>query len=350
MKEDFAEWEYILNEGDDGETYGSASSAGPEREDVELLDAYSRAVTGVYDLVGPTVVSIRVQFNELTDRYRPQPTEEPPGGAGSGVIVTPDGFILTNDHVVNGAKAVQATLIDGRTLQADVVGRDPATDLALIKVYSATLPAATLGDSDLVRPGQLVIALGNPLGFQNTVSAGIVSALGRSLRGESGRLIEGIIQSDVAMNPGNSGGPLVDSSGRVVGINTAIIRAAQGISFSVPINTARFVLSELMAHRKVRRAKLGVEARSRPIPRRFQRALDHDASTIVEVLRVETGGPAERAGVSSGDLIFAVDSVHVANMDDLHRILGSQKPGSEFELHIWRRTGVRQVSIIAGEA
>lgn len=266
------------------------------------------------------------------------------------MIVTPDGFILTNDHVVNGARRVDVVLIDGRELRAEVIGRDPATDLALTKVNADKLPAAELGDSDRLRPGQLVIALGNPLGFQNTVSAGIVSAIGRSLRAESGWLIEGVIQSDVAMNPGNSGGPLVDSSGRVVGINIAIIRAAQGISFSIPANTARFVLTELVTHGRVRRAKLGIEARVRPIPRRFQRYLGHEAPTLVEVLGLERGGPAERAGIVPGDLIFSVGETHVASMDDLHRILSAAGPGTELNLHLWRREGIRQVSIRATEA
>ena len=349
MNNGYVEWNTILNE-DDSASHQSVPVVEPNQEDVELLDAYSRAVTSVYERVGPTVVSIGVQFARQARGQRRTAPDAPPTGAGSGVIVTPDGFILTNDHVVDGATDVQATLIDGRTLRADIVGRDPATDLALIKVYADTLPSADLGDSDRLRPGQLVIALGNPLGFQNTVSAGIVSALGRSLRGESGRLIEGIIQSDVAMNPGNSGGPLVDSSGRIVGINTAIIRAAQGISFSVPVNTARFVLSELMAHRKVRRAKLGIEAQSRPIPRRFQRAIGHDAATVVEVLRLEPAGPAERAGVEPGDLIFAVDDTRVANMDELHHILANGKPGGTFQLGIWRRSGIQRLAIVAGEA
>lgn len=327
-----------------------ADGAASEVDDTQLLDGYSRAVTGVYDEVGPTVVSIRVTLAASPRRSRLPYAEDPATGAGSGVIVTPDGFILTNEHVVHAARRIDVALIDGRELRADLIGSDPSTDLALLKVSADKLPAAELGDSARLRPGQLVIALGNPFGFQNTVSAGIVSALGRSLRGESGRLIDGVIQSDVAMNPGNSGGPLVDSSGRVVGINIAIIRAAQGISFSIPANTARFVLTELMSHGKVRRGKLGIEARVRPIPRRFQRYLGHEAPTLVEVLGLERGGPAERAGIVPGDFVFAVGETHIATMDDLHRILSGAVPGTELDLHIWRREGIRQVSIRAGEA
>ena len=342
MNPDSIDLQHILSTDDQ-----SGSSDFNPGDDAEILDAYSRAVTRVFDLVGPTVVSIQVEFSGAPQGYAPGQEQS---GAGSGVIVTPDGFILTNNHVVDRAKLVRATLIDGRSLPADVIGSDPATDLALLKVNSETLPAAELGDSDKLHPGQLVIALGNPFGFQNTISSGIVSALGRNLRSESGRLIDGIIQSDVAMNPGNSGGPLVDSAGRVVGINTAIVRAAQGIGFSVPVNTARFVLSELMAHQKVRRAKLGVEARVRAIPRRFQRALDHNAPTVVEVMALEPGGPAARAGIERSDLIVALDSVHVANMDDLHRVLAGREPGSTVALRIWRRGQVKDLSIVSGEA
>ncbi len=318
-------------------------------DDTELLDAYSRAVTTVVDRVGPSVVSIGVKRPDRAPDAAYHGGDES-AAAGSGVIVTPDGFILTNDHVVNGFPDIRATFTDGRSAAAEVIGRDPATDLALLKVHNEVLPAAVLGDSDRLRPGQLVIALGNPFGFQNTVSAGIVSALGRSLRSESGRLIEGIVQSDVAMNPGNSGGPLLDSAGRVVGINTAIIRSGQGISFSVPVNTARFVISELVRHQKVRRAKLGIAAKVRPVPRRFQRAIGHDAPTVVEIVDLERGGPAARAGLQSGDFIIAVDDIHVSNMDDIHRELSVHEPGAEVRISSWRRGGERTVIVVAGEA
>ncbi len=331
-------------------------------QDVELLDAYSRAVTGVVESVGPTVVSIRVRTPAAERRGRdPREWRRPYGapngngdgpqmqeGAGSGVIITPDGFILTNDHVVAGAREILVILVDDRSYTADLVGRDPATDLALIRVAGEKLPAAELGSSNGLRPGQLVIALGNPLGFSNTVSAGVVSAIGRSMRSPSGRLIEHVIQSDVALNPGNSGGPLLDSRGFVVGINTAIVQMAQGISFSIPVDTARFVITELISHGRVRRAHLGIEARIHPIGRRFQRVLGHPASSVVEVLRLQKGGPARRAGLVSGDLIHSVDGEPVSSMDDLHRYLSAREPGATVSLGVVRGTERKRLSIVSG--
>jgi len=295
--------QYILNDSITEGNEGSGRSAAAPR-DIELLDAYSRAVTSVVDLVGPTVVSIRVRVPAVNKGAGRLPREwrRPYGapedgsgelqeGAGSGVIIAPDGYILTNDHVVADAREILVTLVDDRMFNAELVGRDPATDLALIHVSGEVLPAATLGDSTALRAGQLVIALGNPLGFSNTVSAGVVSALGRSMRSPSGRLIEQVIQSDVALNPGNSGGPLVDSRGLVVGINSAIIKPAQGISLAIPVNTAKFVIGEILGHGKVRRPHLGIEARVRPISRRSQRVLGHPSSTVIEVLRLQKDGP-----------------------------------------------------------
>ena len=235
--------------------YQAGSSA---TSDAELLDAYSLAVVHVVEEVGPTVVSIGVRANR-----------GPFGGegAGSGVIFAPDGFILTNNHVVDGAEKISVSLTDGRSFSADVIGTDPDTDLAVVRVPGSGLPAASFGDSGRLRTGQLVIAIGNPLGFQNTVSTGVISALGRSLRSPQGRLIEHVIQTDVSLNPGNSGGPLVDSRGEVIGINTAMISNAQGLSFAVPINTARYVVSELVSKGRVSRAYLGLLAQVRPIDR-----------------------------------------------------------------------------------
>ncbi|HUX51067.1 MAG TPA: trypsin-like peptidase domain-containing protein, partial [Spirochaetia bacterium] len=227
--------------------------------------------------------------------------------------------------------------------------RDPATDLALIHVSGEVLPAATLGDSTALRAGQLVIALGNPLGFSNTVSAGVVSALGRSMRSPSGRLIEQVIQSDVALNPGNSGGPLVDSRGLVVGINSAIIKPAQGISLAIPVNTAKFVIGEILGHGKVRRPHLGIEARVRPISRRSQRVLGHPSSTVIEVLRLQKDGPARRSGLISGDLIHAVNGEPVSSMDDLHRYLGTRTPGTTFTLGVVRGARQLQIPIVSAE-
>ena len=246
----------------------------------------------------------------------------PPAGAGSGVLFTPDGYLLTNAHVVRGAKRVGVSLTDGSTLEASVVGADEPTDLAVLAVDGSRLPYAELGSSGALRVGQLVVAIGNPLGFSSTVSAGVVSALGRTMRATSGRLMEGIIQSDVALNPGNSGGPLVDSRGRVVGINTAMILGAQGLSFSVPIDTAQWVLGQLMTTGHVRRGYLGIAGQNLPLARGTARRLGLAQDAGVEVMRVERGGPAAEAGVAAGDVIVAADGEPTRSVDDLHRLLG----------------------------
>lgn len=310
--------------------------------DEELLDAYSRAVVNVVDKVGPAVVSIRVKKQARSRR-------ETGEGAGSGVIITPDGFVLTNNHVVEGADAVEVNLTDGSTFPARLVGTDPATDLAVVRVGGNGLPAAQLGDSGNLRVGQLVIAIGNPLGFQSTVSTGVISALGRSLRSQSGRLIENIIQTDVALNPGNSGGPLLDSHGRVIGINTAMIYMAQGISFAIPINTAKWVVGELVTRGKVRRAYLGLGAQTRPIGRRTQRFFELNTKSAVEVISLEENGPARRAGLQEGDLIVALNGEPVATVDDVHRRLAGQAAGSQVNLTVLRHTERLDVKVETGE-
>src|SRR5689334_24204984 len=258
-------------------------------DDQALLDAYSRAVIDVVDRVGPTVVRLDVKAGD-GPRHR--------DGTGSGVIVAPDGLVLTNSHVVGGATRVNVTTVDGRSLSARVVGDDPDTDLALVRVDNPdTLPAASLGDSKRLKRGQLVIAIGNPLGFESTVTTGVVSALGRSLRSRNGRLIDDVIQTDAALNPGNSGGPLVSSHGEVVGINTAVIMGAQGICFAVAANTASFVLGELVRHGRVRRAFIGIAAQQTAIPRSLRHAAGVDRKSAVMIATVEPGSPAERAGL-----------------------------------------------------
>ena len=327
---------------------GAASDAQPADE--ELLDAYSRAVVGVVDKVGPAVVSVSVTRRDPSgSSRRPRPPREP-DGAGSGVIITPDGFLLTNNHVVENAGRLEINLTDGRTLPAEVVGTDPATDLALVRAGAAGLPAAELGDSGALRVGQLAIAIGNPLGFQSTVSTGVISALGRALRSQSGRLIENIIQTDVPLNPGNSGGPLVDSRGRVIGINTAIIAMAQGISFAIPVDTARWVVSELITRGKVRRAYLGLSGQVRPVGRRVQRYFELPQATVVEVLAVEANGPAQRAGLREGDRIVALDGQAVANVDDIHRLLTNQTTAAPLKLSVLREQERLELSVIPGEA
>jgi S1-C subfamily serine protease len=307
----------------------------------EPLDAYSAAVVGAVDEVGPAVVSVYVGGADEAERAR--------GGAGSGVVVTPDGYLLTNEHVVQKVSQARVTFVDGRSVPASVAGRDPATDLALLRAQAAALPYAQLAPEQRLRAGQLVVALGNPFGFESTVSAGVVSALGRSLRSRQGRLIEGVVQHSAALNPGNSGGPLVDARGRVAGINTAIIAMAQGIGFAIPAATAQWVLSEILTQGRVRRAWLGVAARDRPLDVRLVRALELASPRAVEILSRESAGPAAQADLQPGDLIVAVNDEPVDGIDTLHRLLGRVPPGSELRLQIVRRTQRLTVALTARE-
>ena len=305
--------------------------------DEDLMDAFSRAVTGVVDAVGPAVVSLEVR---------------PPGkrllarrGAGSGVVVTPDGYLLTNSHVVNGAGKVADVRVRttaGEVLTGHVVGDDPATDVAVVKVDPARLPGGgvpafvPIDAAAKARPGQLVVAIGNPLGFESTVSTGVVSALGRTLRGRDGRLIDGVVQHTAPLNPGNSGGPLLDGRGRLVGINTAIIAMSQGLGFAIGAETAAWVLGQILATGRVRRAWLGVGGARRPLDRRLAR--HHDlGDTAVEVMSVEPRSPASRAGLVDGDLLVGFDGHPVTSVDDLHRRLRDHPPGSPAELAVIRR-------------
>jgi S1-C subfamily serine protease len=295
-------------------------------DDRPLLDAYSEAVIGVVDRVGPAVVRVGVE---------PDPSAKRRGGAGSGVIVSPDGLVLTNSHVVQGARGVRLAVSDGSELDATLLGDDPHTDLAVLRVtQGVTLPAAPLGHSKALRRGQLVVAIGNPLGFESTVTAGVVSALGRSLRAATGRLIDDVIQTDAALNPGNSGGPLVSSRGDVIGINTAVIAGAQGICFAVSSNTASHVLTEILRHGRVRRAFIGIGAQTLPLPRRMARSLGIDSGLAAIVTTVEAQGPAAQAGIRERDIIVALDGAPVGGADDLIRLLGGERIGRSIELSI----------------
>jgi S1-C subfamily serine protease len=308
---------------------GSLPVAPHADPDDEALDAYSRSVVSVVEQVGPAVVNITTGRHS-TERGLDQI------GAGSGVIITPDGYILTNSHVVHQARQLQVTLTEGSTLPADLVGSDPPTDLAVIRARSSLVPHAELGDSARLKVGQLIIAIGNPLGFQSSVSAGVVSALGRSLRSMEGRLIENIIQHTAPLNPGNSGGPLTDSRGRVVGVNTAIIAMAQGIGFAIPANTARWVVSQLLCYGRVRRGFLGIAGRQRPLHRRMVRFYHLDRDFAVEVAKVDPQGPARQAGLKEGDLIVSIEDQAVATVDDLHRFLSDNPFGRPVTLTVIR--------------
>jgi S1-C subfamily serine protease len=312
--------------------------------DVELLDAYSRAVTTVVDAVGPAVVSISIGREGSSGKG------VEPIGSGSGVLLTPDGYVLTNHHVVRDADRIQLTLMDGAHLGAVPVGFDPPNDLALVRANGSGLPYALLGDSSSLRVGQLVIAIGNPFGFQSTVSTGVVSATGRAMRGMDGRLIENMIQHTAPLNPGNSGGPLVDSRGRVVGVNTAIIAVAQGIGFAVPSNMARHVVSQLLTSGRVRRGYLGIAGRRRPLPRRVVRFFNLPRESGVEVVSLSSGGPAEAGGVLPGDVVVAMNGLPVQSVDDLHRLLSEVDIGSLIRLELLRGTERLTVEMEAGEA
>jgi S1-C subfamily serine protease len=299
--------------------------------DQHLFDAYSQAVVAAVDLVGPSVVNVDA------------------GGTGSGFLFAPDGLILTNSHVVRRAARIGVTLPDGRDLVADLVGDDPHTDLAVLRVSAPDLIAAPFGDSSTLRPGQLVIAIGNPFGFQHTVTAGVVSALGRSLRARTVRLMENLIQTDAALNPGNSGGPLVTSRGLVVGVNTAVILGGQGIAFAVPINTARYVVSSLLRDGRVRRSHLGVAGQDTPIPRRLVRLHRLTNDRGVTITAVSEGTAAAEAALRPGDLIVEFAGEPVRSVDDLHRLLTEERIGELLPLKILRRGEPRRLLVTPRE-
>jgi S1-C subfamily serine protease len=315
--------------------------------DDSLLDAYSRAVTGAVGRVSPSVVNIEV--HSASGRTRSGEPQERRGG-GSGFVFTPDGLILTNSHVVHDARRIEVTLADGRRMPASAIGDDPASDLAVVRVDEPGLTAAALGDSQQLRVGQVVVAIGNPYGFQSTVTAGVVSALGRSLRSYSGRLIDDVIQTDAALNPGNSGGPLVDSAGRVVGVNTATILPAQGICFAIGINTAKFVASRLLRDGRIRRSYIGVSAQTVPVHRRVVRFYDLAKESGALVLSIEENSPAKRAGLRDGDVIVALEGKPIAGVDDLHRLLTDVRAGASCSITALRHTEKLELKIVPEEA
>jgi len=320
--------------------------------DSAFLDAYSNAVTNAVERISPSVAHIEV--HQTAGRTRAGEPRERQGG-GSGFVFTPDGLVLTNSHVVHEAARIVVTLADGRRMPATVIGEDPANDLAVIRLERPQgdeigLSAAVLGDSQKLRVGQIAIAIGAPYGFQSTVTAGVVSALGRSLRSYSGRLIDDVLQTDAALNPGNSGGPLVDSSGRVIGVNTATILPAQGICFAIGINTAKFIASRLLRDGRIRRSYVGISGQTVPVHRRVVRFYDLSKETGALVQHVEENSPAKRAGLRDGDIIIALEGRPVAGVDDLHRLLTEVRVGVSCSLTVLRFTEKLAMKVVPEEA
>ncbi len=325
----------------------SSSSSAPdgsraaEPSEVEALDAYSRAITRVVEAVGPSVVKLEVEHAGGRGSQN---------GQGSGFVFTDDGLILTNSHVVHRATHIHVGLQDGRRLAADLVGDDPDTDLAVVRISASELIAAEFGDSSKLRQGQLVVAIGNPLGFQTTVTAGIVSAVGRTLRSTTGRLMDAIIQTDAALNPGNSGGPLVDAQGLVIGVNTAVILPAQGLCFAIPANTARWVASMLIRDGRVRRAFLGIGGQHVVLQRRLVREHELQSEQALMVVHVENGSPAHAAGIVEGDIVVSFAGQAVTGVDDLHRLLTEQTIGVAAMLTVLRHGQRKDVAITPKES
>jgi len=331
---------------DNGLSEGATIAPTPGTDDLALLDAYSQAVIGAVERVAPAVVKIDVR-QRLVGGRRTQPMEV--GGSGSGFIFTPDGLILTNSHVVHGARSIEVTLADARRVRADLVGEDPDTDVAVVRIAASDLVAAPLGDSSTLRPGQLVIAIGNPLGFQATVTAGVVSALGRSLRNRSGRLMDNVIQTDAALNPGNSGGPLVTSRGEVVGVNTAVIMPAQGIAFAVAINTANFVAGRLIRDGSIRRGYLGVAGQTVALHPRLIRAYALPSTSGVLIVSVERDSPAYTTGLRERDIIVSLAGQPVSGVDDLQRVLADRPTGLPMPVVVIRGAERREFPIVPSE-
>jgi S1-C subfamily serine protease len=307
-------------------------------DDRDWLDAYSRAVTSAVERVSPAVVKIDARGRNQT------------GGSGSGFVFTPDGLVITNSHVIAGARSLTVTQPDGGTSRGDLVGDDPDTDLAVLRIDGGSLPVASLGDSGIVRPGQIAIAIGNPYGFDCSVTAGVISALGRSLRARSGRLMDDIIQTDASLNPGNSGGPLVTSRGEVIGVNTAMILPAQGLSFAIASNTVRFVVSRLIRDGRIRRSYLGIGGQKAPVSRRLARHHGLAITSGLLVGTVEPGSPAERAGLEQNDIIVAFRESPVSGVDDLHRALTEDLIGVPSVVTVFRGIEKRQMTITPGES
>ncbi len=333
-----------------GDARTARDHLGHPQADDDLMDAYSRAVITAAERVSPSVVYIEVHqpIKSRRENARRMPRES--RGSGSGFIFTPDGFILTNSHVVHGANRIEVTTSDGHKHQADLIGDDPDTDLAVIRINAPNLVPAQLGEAQKIRVGQLVVAIGNPYGFQYSVTAGVVSALGRSLRAQSGRLMDDVIQTDAALNPGNSGGPLVNSRGEVVGVNTAMILPAQGICFATSIDTAKFVASRLIRDGRVSRSYIGLAGQNVPLPRRIVRYYNLAVETGILVVSFEAESPARRGGIREGDIIIGVDNQPIAGIDDLHKLLSEDRIGHKSTLLVIRNTERLSVEVTPVES
>ncbi len=333
----------------EGSVAGSPAPDPAVRSDAPLFDAYSEAVVRAAERVSPAVVNLEVRHRP-GPRGRRQAFRGDGRGNGSGFLFTPDGFLLTNSHVVHRAAEIEVTLADGRKYPAERVGDDPDTDLAVVRIRADNLTAAPLGDSQALRPGQLVVAIGNPYGFQFTVTAGVVSALGRSLRARSGRLIDNVIQTDAALNPGNSGGPLVNSRGEVVGVNTAMILPAQGLCFALAVNTAKFVAGRLMSDGFIRRGRLGIAGQNVPLQRNLIRFFNLPTTSGVLVASVEADSPADRAGVQEGDVVIGFAEQDVTDIDVLHRLLADRPVGVAAPLTVLRYPQKLTLAVVPEEA
>ena len=334
----------VLNDHRGFESSGQSGHESAPSNDGALLDAYSQAVSAAAEKVSPAVVYIEVKH------HRGDKGQEYPGGSGSGFVFTPDGFILTNSHVVANSSRVAVTLLDGRTLEASLIGEDPDSDLAVLRIGALNLKAAELGDSKSIRVGQVAIAIGSPFGFQYTVTAGVVSALGRSLRSASGRLIDNVIQTDAALNPGNSGGPLVNSRGQVIGVNTAVILPAQGVCFAIAIDTAKFIAGRLIRDGRIVRAYIGMAGTNISLPRRLVRFHRLPAETAVAVASVEPDSPAHRAGLQTNDILVGYGSHTVNAIDALLRILSDEPIGVPSTVTVIRGTEKLTLQIVPTSA
>ena len=339
------EIEFLMKEASEPQSAGDLVNA-----DDDVMDAYSRAVITAAEKVSPSIIYIEVEQPVRSRRPNVPRIPQERRGSGSGFIFTPDGFTLTNSHVIHGAKKIEVTLPDGHKHRADLVGDDPDTDLAVIRINAPNLVPAQLGEAQKIRVGQLVIAIGNPYGFQYSVTAGVVSALGRSLRAQSGRLMDAVIQTDAALNPGNSGGPLVNSRGEVIGVNTAMILPAQGICFATSIDTAKFVASRLIRDGKVSRSYIGLAGQNVPLPRRIVRYYDLAVESGIFVISFENDSPARKGGVREGDIIIAFDDRPIAGIDDLHKLLTEERIARRSSLTVIRGADKLAIEVMPEES